>query len=261
MCVDGVSNGPWLHHTGLEQYSVLAQIEDFSSWLLFSAVIDEAIFTKDRYLWGLCVNCSAPHVSSSSITSLTMRSKHSVSVLLIETWDIHGQCCGTHVTARCPWCGLCQFSVQLYTELTVDELKTAMHDWDLHRMMDMTMTYMMYRVAQKSMLLILSECVNKTEKIGGMWTNTNSYRENEALSDIVTCNVLLHNCFMIKCSMSESSQWNYCWLHNQTVTKTWLIKVCSIEYLTIEIESVLDPNFQVLHRSHNYRIFNVRTFV
>jgi len=37
----------------------------------------------------------------------------------------------------------------------------------------------MYRVGQKSKLLILSEFVNKTEKVGGTWTNTNRYRENE----------------------------------------------------------------------------------
>ena len=61
-----------------------------------------------------------------------------------------------------------------------------------------------YRVAQKSKLLILSKYVNKTEKIGGTWTNTKSYRENEALCDIFTWNILLHNCFMFKCSMSES---------------------------------------------------------
>jgi len=35
----------------------------------------------------------------------------------------------------------------------------------------------------KNNLLILSEYVNKTEKIGGMWTNKNSYKENEVLSD------------------------------------------------------------------------------
>ena len=35
------------------------------------------------------------------------------------------------------------------------------------------------RLGQKSKLLILSECVNNTEKIGGMWTNKNSYREKE----------------------------------------------------------------------------------
>jgi len=38
----------------------------------------------------------------------------------------------------------------------------------------------------KSKLLILSEYVNKTEKIGETLTNTNSYRESEALSDIFT---------------------------------------------------------------------------
>jgi len=40
----------------------------------------------------------------------------------------------------------------------------------------------MYRVGQQSKLLISSEYVNKTEKIGGMWKN--SYRENEVLSGI-----------------------------------------------------------------------------
>ena len=39
-------------------------------------------------------------------------------------------------------------------------------------------------MGQKSKLLILSEYVNKTEKIGGAWTNTNSYGKDEALSDI-----------------------------------------------------------------------------
>ena len=34
----------------------------------------------------------------------------------------------------------------------------------------------------KGKLLISSEYVNKTEKIGGMWTNTNSYRENTIFS-------------------------------------------------------------------------------
>ena len=34
--------------------------------------------------------------------------------------------------------------------------------------------------------MILSEYVNKTEKVQGMWTDTNSNRENEALSDIFT---------------------------------------------------------------------------
>ena len=55
-----------------------------------------------------------------------------------------------------------------------------------------------YRVGHKSKRLILNECVNKTEKIGGMWTNTNIYRENGALSDIFTWNILRRNCFMFK---------------------------------------------------------------
>jgi len=48
------------------------------------------------------------------------------------------------------------------------------------------MTFELYRVGQKSKLLIFSEYVSETEKIGGMRTNTNSHRENEALSDIFT---------------------------------------------------------------------------
>ena len=69
-----------------------------------------------------------------------------------------------------------------------------------------------YRVGQKSKLLILSEYVNNTETVGGMWTNTNSYRENEALSqsDIFKWTISRHNCFMFKYSMTESKQWNYC---------------------------------------------------
>jgi len=63
----------------------------------------------------------------------------------------------------------------------------------------------LYRVGQKSKLLILSEYVSKTENIRGMWTNTNIYRENGALSDIFTSNILRHNCFMFKYSMTESS--------------------------------------------------------
>ena len=39
-------------------------------------------------------------------------------------------------------------------------------------------------MGQKSKMFILSEYVNETEKMGGTWTNTNSYGENEALSDI-----------------------------------------------------------------------------
>ena len=67
----------------------------------------------------------------------------------------------------------------------------------------------LYRVGQKSKLLILSEYVNKTEKIGGTWTNKNSYRENKVLSDIFSWNILGH-CFVLKYFMTESNQWNYC---------------------------------------------------
>ena len=51
---------------------------------------------------------------------------------------------------------------------------------------------------KKSKLLILSDYVNKIEKMGGMWTNMNSYKENEALSNILCEIFLRHNCFMFK---------------------------------------------------------------
>jgi len=90
-----------------------------------------------------------------------------------------------------------------------------------------------YRVGQKSKLLILSEHVNKAEKTGGTWTNTNSFRENEALSDIFTWNILRRNSFMFK----------YLWLMKAVneitarQTRTSLrkhddIKVRSMQYLT-----------------------------
>jgi len=37
-----------------------------------------------------------------------------------------------------------------------------------------------------------------------------------------------------------------------------VIKLCSTEYLTIQIELVLPAFFQLLDRSQNYRIFNVK---
>jgi len=40
-----------------------------------------------------------------------------------------------------------------------------------------------------------------------------------------------------------------------------VIKVCSIEYLTTQIELVLPTFFQLLYRSQNYTIFNVRAIV
>ena len=40
-----------------------------------------------------------------------------------------------------------------------------------------------------------------------------------------------------------------------------VIKVCSIEYLTTQVELVLPPFFQLLDRSQNYRIFNARAIV
>jgi len=115
-----------------------------------------------------------------------------------------------------------------------------------------------YRVGQKSKLLIFSEYVNKTEKIGGTWTNTNNYKENEALSDIFTWNILHHNrCFMFKYSMTVLITQRSI----RPLRKHDVIKVYSMEYLTTQIELVSPTFYQLLGRSQNYRIFNVRTIV
>ena len=47
----------------------------------------------------------------------------------------------------------------------------------------------------------------------------------------------------------------------KTVCKQDAINVCSIEYLTTQIELMLLTFFQLLDRSQNYRIFNVRAIV
>jgi len=90
-----------------------------------------------------------------------------------------------------------------------------------------------YRVGQKSKLLILSECVNKTKKIGGMWTNKNSYRENEVLSDIFTeifyvTIVLCFNILWLKAINAITARQTL----RTSLCKHNVIKVCSIEYLT-----------------------------
>ena len=94
------------------------------------------------------------------------------------------------------------------------------------------------------MLLILSKYVNKTENIGGMWTNRNTYRENEALSDILTWTffyvtiVLCLNILWLKAvnDITARQTWT-------TLRKHDVINVCSAEYLTTQIELVL-PTFK-----------------
>jgi len=87
----------------------------------------------------------------------------------------------------------------------------------------------MYRVGLKSMLLILSEYVNKTQKIGGMWTNTNSYKENEALSDHFSREIVY-----IKIVLCLSILWLKA-VNEITARQTWtslrkhdVIEVCDI---------------------------------
>ena len=67
-----------------------------------------------------------------------------------------------------------------------------------------------YRVSQKSKLLILRKCVNEDETIGGTWTNTISCRENEALSDFSREIFYVTIVLCLNIPWLNSSQWNYC---------------------------------------------------
>jgi len=67
---------------------------------------------------------------------------------------------------------------QAFKSTEVDHLSNLSNQTRTHRIP-------IYRVGQKSKLSILSVYnVNKTQKTGGTWTNSNSNRESEALSDI-----------------------------------------------------------------------------
>jgi len=102
---------------------------------------------------------------------------------------------------------------------------------------------LIYRVGQKSKLLILSEYVNKTEKIGGMWTNKNSYREMKY------CLIFSRKIFYVTIVLCLNIVWLYA-VNEITAKQTRtslckhdVIKVCSIEYLTTQIELVLPLSF------------------
>jgi len=105
----------------------------------------------------------------------------------------------------------------------------------------------------KSKLLILIEYVNKTEKIGGMWTNKNSYRKKMKHRLIYSREIFYVT--IVSCL-------NILWLKTITeitarqtrtsLCKLDVIKVWSMAYLTTQIELVLPTFFQILDRSQNY---------
>jgi len=119
----------------------------------------------------------------------------------------------------------------------------------------------LYMVGQKSKLLILSEYVNKTDKTEGMWTEKNSCRENEVLSDIFTWTVLRHNFLCLNILWLKAINEITARQTRTSLCKHDVIKVCSIEYLTTKIELALPTFFQLLDRLQNYRIFSVRAVV
>jgi len=92
-------------------------------------------------------------------------------------------------------------------------------------------------------LLILIQYVNKAEKIGWTWANTNSNKENEALPDIFQVKCFL--CYTI--ILCLNSLWlkavNEITARQTRTSLAKFIKVCSIEYLTTQIELVL-PTFK-----------------
>jgi len=96
---------------------------------------------------------------------------------------------------------------------------------------------------KKSKLLILSKYVNKTEDM----RNVNKYKQLQRKWSIFWyfhVKYLRHNCFMFKYSVTESCRWNYCARQTRTTLRKYdVIKLCSIEYLTTEIEQVL-PTFK-----------------
>jgi len=93
------------------------------------------------------------------------------------------------------------------------------------------MRYYRTRWVKKSKLLILSEYVNKTEKIGGVWKIRTS-REKMEHSDILgeifyVTTVLCSNIVWLKAANEITARQTRTGLRKHDV-----IKVCSIEYLT-----------------------------
>jgi len=108
------------------------------------------------------------------------------------------RCSAGTCTANAAGCKCCRCVRRLFTHFcTGISLRAAAEPWQI------------YRVGQESKLLMLSEYVNKTEKMGETWTNKSSYGESEVLSDIFTRNILRQNWFIFKYSVTGSSQWNY----------------------------------------------------
>jgi len=88
----------------------------------------------------------------------------------------------------------------------------------------------------------LSEYVNKTEKIWGTWTNMNSYRQNETFSGIFMWNILRQlfclNILWLKAINEITARQT-----RTSLCKHDVIKVCSVDYLTTQIELVNIADF------------------
>jgi len=70
-------------------------------------------------------------------------------------------------------------------------------------------SFNIYRVGQKSKLLILSKYVNKIEKIEGC-EQIKTATEKTKYCLIFSHEIFYVNCFIFQYSMTESNQCNYC---------------------------------------------------
>jgi len=104
---------------------------------------------------------------------------------------------------------------------------------------------------KKSKLLILSECVNNTEKIGWTWTNMNSCRENEALSDI--SRVIFYVTIVLCLNIQWLKEVNEITARQTRTSFAKFSQNYSIEYLTTKVELVL-PTFKswTVHKIRQY---------
>jgi len=125
------------------------------------------------------------------------------------------------------------------TWLTVSSILRALSYRSLREHGNLTLGLQLGRV-KKSKLLILSECVNKTS-----WEdrrNVNKYEQLQRKWSIVwflTWNILRHDCFTFKYSMTEAINeitGQTPWQTRTSLRKHDVIKVCSMEYLTTHVE-------------------------
>ena len=130
-----------------------------------------------------------------------------------------------------------------------------------HRLFPFTLNAT-FILGQKSKQLILSEYANKFRE-----DRRDVNKQEQLQKKMKHCLIFSREIFYVTVVLCL----NILWLKavnditaRQTRTslcKHDVIKICSIEYLTTQIELLLPAFFQLPDRSQNYRIFNVRAIV